>query len=354
MEILFALLLAAGGALIPTTIYVTIAWWLDRYEKEPLWLMILAFVWGAIPAIIVAVVAEIGLVIPLAALTPDTDLAFVSTVIIAPPVEELIKAFPLVLMFLVYRREFDGLLDGLLYGALVGFGFAMTENFLYFLSAYESGGLNSLLLTIFLRTIVFGMMHALWTSMLGLGLGIARYATNTAWLLIPPVLGLAAGIGLHMIHNFGATQGGWYAVLMVFSYFSGCTFWLGLVFYAGYREAKWIREELRDEVTNGLLTESQAYASFRYRARVANRWAAITKHGVGHTILLGRLYSLSAKLAIKKRQLMIHPHVESYAQQIEQLRNDIRSVQATLANTRTSAQPIGVIDAEAVDESRLD
>ena len=200
LEILVALMLAAGGALIPTLIYITIAWSLDRYEKEPLWLMALAFVWGAIPAIIVALIAEIGLVIPLAVLSPDADLTVASTVLIAPPVEVLIKAFPLVLMFLVYRREFDGLMDGLLYGALVGFGFAMTENFMYFLSAYGSGGFGSLFVTIILRTIVFGMMHALWTSMVGLGLGIARYATNTAWLILPPILGLIAGIALHMIH----------------------------------------------------------------------------------------------------------------------------------------------------------
>lgn len=356
MEFLLALLLAAGGTLIPTTLYVTIAWWLDRYEKEPLWLMGLAFIWGAIPAIIMALIAEIGLVIPLALLSPETDLTVVSTVLIAPPVEELIKAFPLLLMFVFFRREFDGLMDGLLYGALVGFGFAMTENFLYFLSAYQSGGFGSLFVTIFLRTIVFGMMHALWTSMLGLGLGIARYATNTAWLVLPPVLGLATGIALHMVHNYGATHGGWFVVLMAFSYFSGCTFWLGLVFYAGFREAEWIREELRDEVASGLLTEAQALASFRYRARVANRWAGMMEHGMGHTLQLGKLYSLSAKLAMKKRQLTIHPQVAMYAQEVDRLRDEITQIQHRLRQATpglTSASG-AIIEARVVKDRRSD
>lgn len=352
MDLLLALLLAAAGTLIPTTVYVTIAWWLDRYEKEPFWLMGLAFIWGAIPAIIMAMIAEIGLVIPLALLSPDTDLTFASTVLIAPPVEELIKAFPLVLMFVVFRREFDGLMDGLLYGALVGFGFAMTENFLYFLSAYQSGGFGSLFLTIFLRTIVFGMMHALWTSMLGLGLGIARYATNTGWLVLPPLLGLATGIALHMIHNYGATHGGWFVVLMAFSYLSGCTFWLGLVFYAGYREAEWIRDGLRDEIANGLLTEAQAFASFRYRARVANRWAGMMEHGMGHALQMGQLYSLSAKLAMKKRQATIHPHVAMYEQEVNRLREEISQLQHRLgqANPSQNSPSVPVIQAQAVKD----
>ena len=47
---MLVLIVAVLGALIPTIIYVLFIWWLDRYEKEPLWLLALAFLWGAIPA----------------------------------------------------------------------------------------------------------------------------------------------------------------------------------------------------------------------------------------------------------------------------------------------------------------
>ena len=50
---LFAIV-ATLGALIPTTVYVLFVWWLDRYEKEPLWLLALAFLWGAVPAAIIS------------------------------------------------------------------------------------------------------------------------------------------------------------------------------------------------------------------------------------------------------------------------------------------------------------
>lgn len=330
MELLVVFLLAGLGSVIPTIVYVTIAWWLDRYEKEPLWLMSLAFVWGCIPAIILSMVAEVGLMVPLAALNPDADMTAMTAVLIAPGVEEIFKCIPLIVMFLVYRKEFDGLIDGLLYGALVGFGFAMTENFMYVLGAYQQGGLASMFVTLFLRTVVFGMMHALWTSMFGLGLGMARYATTLPGVIIPPIVGLMVGILLHGIHNFGATQGGWFMLLTFGSYVVGCAAWLVLMLLAGRGESRWIREELEEEVNLGLISGDQALASFRYRSRVANRWQALHRHGAGHALTLGDLYSKCAKLAMKKRQLKIHPHVSDTARDVAKLRDEIARLQAKL------------------------
>lgn len=59
------------------------------------------------------------------------------------------------------RHEFDGVLDGLTYGAIIGFGFAMTENFLYFIGAFSEGGFVDLTVLIFLRAVIFGLNHTL-------------------------------------------------------------------------------------------------------------------------------------------------------------------------------------------------
>ncbi len=58
------------GALIPTILYVLFVWWLDCYEKEPLWLLAFAFLWGAIPATILSALLEYIIVIPIS-LTPS-------------------------------------------------------------------------------------------------------------------------------------------------------------------------------------------------------------------------------------------------------------------------------------------
>ena len=70
--------------------------------------------------------ATLGLGDPIPARVPGTD-----TSVTGPFLEELSKGFVLFLLFLMLPNEFDGLLDGLIYGALVGIGFAMVENVKY-------------------------------------------------------------------------------------------------------------------------------------------------------------------------------------------------------------------------------
>jgi RsiW-degrading membrane proteinase PrsW (M82 family) len=275
---LLVLLIACLGAVIPTVVYVSIAWWLDRYEKEPLFLLALTFLWGAIPAVILAAISELAVMLPLIMHGTDGEIPVVgfqqsdqlptavmfTVAVVAPLVEETLKAVPLLFIFFVFRREFDGLMDGLLYGALVGFGFAMTENFFYIFVAGATAGLPAELLVFFLRTIVFGMMHALWSSVFGIGLAIARYTRSRRVALLAPCGGLLLGMLMHGIHNFAgvsAAQGSdWTLVLvaiMLGSYGLGCIAWLALVFVAGHGEAAWIRQELKEEVTAGLLTAEQ-------------------------------------------------------------------------------------------------
>ena len=52
MEIVLGVFLSVLAGVIPTVIYAAVIWWFDRYEKEPLWLLGITFMWGAIPAII--------------------------------------------------------------------------------------------------------------------------------------------------------------------------------------------------------------------------------------------------------------------------------------------------------------
>src|SRR6476619_6693825 len=140
MEIITVVAIATLLALIPTIFYALFIWWLDRHEKEPLPLLLVAFLWGAVPAIIIAIVLEVVIGFPVDQLiSSDTGRELTSASVIAPVVEELVKALILVVLFLAFRREFDNVLDGIVYGAMVGLGFAFVENILYFsFSAYET------------------------------------------------------------------------------------------------------------------------------------------------------------------------------------------------------------------------
>ena len=132
--------LSVAAAVIPTLLYTWLVWLCDRYEREPWPLLAAAFLWGAIPAIVLSLVAELILHVPLGALRSSTARDLVAAGGIAPLVEEPIKAAALLGVFWFAHQEFDDILDGIVYGALVGFGFAMTENFFYFVSVLLERG----------------------------------------------------------------------------------------------------------------------------------------------------------------------------------------------------------------------
>src|SRR5262249_56789936 len=103
---------------------------------------------------------------------------FVSAAIGAPVVEETLKG--LVLVWLLWRRrqELDGPTDGIIYGAMVGLGFAMMENIGYYISALvrpEAGGVPLLEATFVFRGLLAPLAHPMFTAMTGIG---AAYAAT--------------------------------------------------------------------------------------------------------------------------------------------------------------------------------
>jgi RsiW-degrading membrane proteinase PrsW (M82 family) len=96
-------------------------------------------------------------------------------------------------LLLFRRREFDGIIDGIVYAGIVAAGFAFTENILYFGRAFgeeaEMGG--SVLFTLILRGVLSPFAHPLFTSMTGIGAGLAANsaapppARSTSWAASP-------------------------------------------------------------------------------------------------------------------------------------------------------------------------
>ena len=121
------------AATLPLPVYVGLALWIDRYESEPLWMLATAFFWGALVAVFIALLFNTASSVMVAVVTESeaTGEAF-GAVISAPLVEETAKAIILFIFFFAKRDEFDGVVDGIVYAAMVGLGFAMTENIQYY------------------------------------------------------------------------------------------------------------------------------------------------------------------------------------------------------------------------------
>lgn len=192
---------------VPMLLYAALLWWLDRYEKEPLGLLAVAFLWGAVPSIVLALVMQIVLDIPIMAISGSNQLTYelLGASVVAPLTEEGIKAIALLLLLLFLRREIDSPLDGLIYGGVVGFGFAAVENVFYLFGAYSQGGMGSAFGLAFLRAGIFGLNHAMYTAFTGLGVALSLELRSLPLKALSILVGFALALGTHALHNALAT-----------------------------------------------------------------------------------------------------------------------------------------------------
>lgn len=326
MVILLGLLAALVFGLVPMVVYAFILWWFDRYEKEPVGLLIAVFLWGAVPAIIFAIIVELVLDIPISYFVDPATASLIGAVVVAPVVEEIVKAGALVLLLLLFRREIDSPLDGIIYGGLVGFGFAAVENVLYFANALtESGPAGFVFLTI-LRAFVFGLNHALFTGLTGLGIALVRTSPNRSVKIGAPLAGLSAGIVIHAIHNGSvkfAAELCWPLLLTIVADHGGALFLFGVIIWASLRERQWIVQFLADEVERGTLSQEQYEITCSYWKRVAARWGVLFSGDFRRWWQLGRLYRLATELAFNKHRLTRFPQERDTQAYIEQLRAQV-------------------------------
>lgn len=296
------LLYSVIAAVIPVILYVGLIYWVDRYEKEPWWLLSAAFLWGAIPGALLAVFFNSLLSLPFYAFFSESAADLASGGLVAPVVEEIAKALVLFLILVVQRHELDSPLDGIIYGAMVGMGFAMVENVLYYVSAFGENGATGWNTIVVMRGVIFGLNHALYTALTGLGIALARTSRNP-WVRIgAPFLGLAAAIALHAFHNVAMFGGNWV------SFFAGLTFdWGGvlltviIIVLALYQERRWIRDYLAEEVELGILTAEEYWMVSSAARRNRYRLRLLASDGLASYRNSGRRFHVCSELAYRKR-----------------------------------------------------
>jgi len=324
------LMISILASVLPTVAYVAVIWWLDHYEKEPLWLLAVAFLWGALPAVILSMIVEVITSVPTSGL--ETRLALlVEGSLIAPLIEEGTKALVLFGIYCLYQREFNGVLDGLVYGTLVGFGFGMTENFSYYLSHLTKIGARGWSILVLMRGLVFGSNHALFSGITGIGLGFAVLAKGRLRRLVISVLGFGLAVFFHMMHNLFTSLSDlslWMIGVSVVSDWGGLLM-LGLILIlAWHREKTWLTEQLRGEVTAGLLTEEEYAIICSYRRRVARWWKVLATSGWHEARHLGQLFHLSTELAFQKNRREKRGDEKGLDAGIARLRQAIASLRA--------------------------
>ncbi len=262
-------------AAVPVFGVVAAFLWLDRYEAEPPSLLAFAFAWGA-------GVASFGaLVVNTASLQAISDAGgdpSVTVLFVAPVVEEALKGAAVLLIVLLRRREFHGVVDGLVYAGMAGVGFAFVENVLYLGRGLATGGGTGLVAVFVIRCVVSPFAHPLFTAATGVALGLAARSRRASTRLLLPVAGFALAVGLHAAWNLSALSGlegflGVYVVVQV-PIFAGC---VALAVLARRREGVLIARHLAVYARTGWLTRAEVdmLASLPTR-REARGWAART------------------------------------------------------------------------------
>jgi RsiW-degrading membrane proteinase PrsW (M82 family) len=210
-----ASLIGALLALVPLAGVLIAIRIIDRWEPEPRGLVILALAWGAIAA--VAIALGVDFVLSLIFGSRDTFAAEVfHTVVQAPIVEEFAKGLGVLIIYAIGRKAFDGPVDGIVYGALVGAGFAFTENIQYFAISYVEGGVGQTSVTFFVRGIMSPFAHVMFTSVTGFALGLAaRRGATTGQAIGPWLLGLSGAIALHAFWNGSAVFADFFSVYLL-------------------------------------------------------------------------------------------------------------------------------------------
>ena len=331
---LLNVLVAITAGIAPMMVYALIVWWLDRYEKEPWPLLIGVFVWGAVPSIILALIVELVLDIPLHSLVgPGLTYNLIGSSLIAPLVEEFCKGLAVLAVFVVFYRQFDSVLDGVVYGSLVGFGFAAVENVLYFLSSLNQGGAGEMFVVIFLRAFLFGLNHAFFTSLTGIGFAVARTSRSWPVKLAAPLVGFALAVAAHALHNGGAALAPVIACGILISLASD---WIGvlvllvIIVLATIQERKWIAKYLADEVTSGLITPGQYHAACSYLERAGERTNALLRGDVGRFFRLGQFYQMMTRLAFRKYQLASFGDEGGNRTEVDRWRREVATLQPRL------------------------
>lgn len=326
LPILFVALIAA---ILPTSFYVLLIWWLDRYEREPVMLLATSFLWGAIPAILIALVVELAMAVPLGLLLQPGHANTVGAVLVSPVVEELAKALALVGLVLLFRPEIDDLLDGIVYGALIGAGFAMTENFFYFISVGLESGWSGLAATVLLRSVVFGLSHALFTGITGVGVALAVQSPRPGWRWLAAPAALLLAVFIHFWHNFTLTATGSNALafaLTLVADWGGVLTLLAIAMLALRTEKRWVRQHLACEVPQALSPEHYRLVQTQWQ-RLGRVSGWLRGVGLQKASLQAQLHHTAMELAFcKQRRLRTLP-----AEQ-EALQAEIATLRSHLAD----------------------
>lgn len=314
-QVVAGLLIALLATIIPSAIYAFAVWWLDRYEKEPIRLLLIVFLWGAIPGAIVAVAAR-----------------FLVVGTLAPAITESVKALAIAFIYWRYRKEFNNMLDGVTYGAMTGVGFALTTNLITYALGFLVGGFDFLRASVLLNGIAFGLSEAFYGAVIGIGFGVAQATKDKAVIVIAPLIALIVAIILHIANDAlrSLAVGGQPALVIIPFFFTwgGIFAIVAIVLLSIRKEQQTLQQQLEIERDLRTLTPNE-YFQLSTNARQSKALARAFRQGVAEFARTLRLQELARQLAYRRRELQKQNIDPAHDAVIADLRQRIAALRPT-------------------------
>lgn len=252
--------MALWVAVIVAVIYVILIRLADMNEKEPLWAVVMVFLFGFVGAIIlVTAVSSVTL-----------EFNFWASAIW----EEVVRFLALFVGMLALGAfahsrgwsEMGGMMDGIVYGATAGLGFAVGQEFVRSIMMPQHSGPLAVALAPTFGTLVWtsalkGLSDGLFGAIMGAFFGAAAYRRTAIERIIFPIIGLVLAVLAHAGYRelaYGNALGGhtgmvqlWVALLIPLAFI------VALIIYSLAWERRAIREELVSEAAGGTVTSDE-------------------------------------------------------------------------------------------------
>lgn len=291
----FLIALALGGVtMLPA---LAVIGWLWRRARKPLLILVGVTLYGALVAT--------GLALPINEFQTDLlgsprggfttaeelPVWLLSNAVLTPLTEEVVKGLGILLALWWLPRYRESPRDGILYGALIGVGFATLEYAVYVISHTQVGTPAPYLYFLVMRLPLFGLNgHVISSGLVGAGLGLAFVASPRRRTLLAGAFFLAGWLCHALGNSFGALgvvvlglglSGQLDELASVLTPFHYIAMWVGasmasvlelflpggLLFWQVSRSGQWEREaiveHLADEVGTPVITADEHAAAAR-------------------------------------------------------------------------------------------
>jgi RsiW-degrading membrane proteinase PrsW (M82 family) len=319
-DILWGFFLSMLYSLIPIVVFIAILHWVDWYKKKPIKMFVISFILGAIPALAIAFLVQLFFKIP-PNLMGVNALEAVRLGALAPIIEETLKAGGVLLILWRFKREIGDVLDGMIYGAIIGYGFASFSNLFRFVGNFIAWGNPALSMDyIFVRTIHVlnhGLYTAIFGAVLGFGLTVKRRRHLWFWILA----GLLLAIATHALQNLLSNSlVGLNVLTLVVTGAGTLVLWL-FAAWSLINQRRLLRTEL-----HGVIHEALYSSVLDPLARADAQWYALRRKGFRTWIKVRRLQGLCIKLAYIRLQVHINPENPAVTETAQALQAKIEHI----------------------------